>query len=362
MDKETANRDLKTLVSSIAQVRLDERSFAIRRAITVKGRRRRRQKRIAFSLALAALFTVGGVFVYKSAKAPPAITAGVDRATRANESESQGPKVKALVPGTQFTSEEAPSHHTYHLETGSLRFETQENGAKPLIVRVGELTIEDIGTIFQVERLPDDRARVSVTAGMVRVTWPNGADTLEAEETGTYPPLADETIALSKPAKNGKQRGRILTDDWRRLARRGKYQQAFEILFHHPQKVENRVEDLLLAADVMRFSGRPDRAVKYLESIVRGHGRDPRSSLAAFTLGRVFLDELGRPLKAARAFGVARKARGPLAEKALAREVEAWFRAGETDRAKKAARQYLRQYPTGDRVDMVRAFGGVDEP
>ena len=362
MGKETANRDLKTLVSSIAQEQLDERSFSIQRTIAIKGRRRRYQKRIAFFIALAALFAVGGVFVHESTKAPPAITAGVDRVTRANASKPQGPKVKALAPGTQFTSEETPSHHTYHLETGILRFETGENGEKPLIVRVGELLIEDIGTIFTVERLPDDRARISITAGMVRVTWPNGTDILEAEEIGTYPPLADEAMALSKSTKNGKHKGRIHTDDWRLLARRGKYQQAFEILFNHPQKVDNRVEDLLLAADVMRFSGRPDRAVKYLESVIRRHVRDPRSSLAAFTLGRVFLDELGRPLKAAGAFGAARKAGGPLAEKALAREVEAWSRAGEMDRAKQAAKQYLRQYPTGDRVDIVRAFGGVDEP
>jgi hypothetical protein len=363
MSRETTDRDLKKLVSSIRQERLDERAFAIRKAITSKTRRRRNQKRMTVAVAFVSLLTVGAVFMHRTAtKAPPDVAAGSDRASDAMSSERQRPKVKALVPGTRFAAEETPAHHAYHLEAGILRFETGKNDEKPLIVRVGELVIEDIGTVFTVETLPEDRARISVSAGRVRVTWPDGVDTLDADETGTFPPLTDETITRSKPKSNQKQRGISRSEDWRILARRGRYQQAFEILSVRPEKVENRVDDLLLAADVMRLSGRPGRAVEYLETVTRNHKGDPRSSLAAFTLGRVFLDELGRPIEAAWAFKAARKARGPLAERALAREVEAWSRAGETERAKRAAKQYLRQYPTGDRENVVRAFGGVDEP
>jgi len=53
------------------------------------------------------------------------------------------------------------------------------------------------------------------------------------------------------------------------------------------------------------------------------------SRWAAFTLGRVLLDELGRPSEAVDAFPLARSSGGPLAEDALAREVEALSRAGE---------------------------------
>jgi transmembrane sensor len=52
---------------------------------------------------------------------------------------------------------------------------------------------------------------------------------------------------------------------------------------------------------------------------------------------------------------------GPFAEDALAREVEAWSRAGETAQAHARAQDYLRLYPRGARVDAVRKLGGLDQ-
>jgi transmembrane sensor len=84
--------------------------------------------------------------------------------------------------------------------------------------------------------------------------------------------------------------------------------------------------------------------------------------VAAFTLGRVLLTRLGRPREAAAAFAGAR-ARAPagsLAEDALAREVEAWARAGELQRARARARQYLRSYPSGRRASSVRKHARLE--
>jgi transmembrane sensor len=124
--------------------------------------------------------------------------------------------------------------------------------------------------------------------------------------------------------------------------------------------VRDDTADLLLAADAARLSGHPAEAVPYLERVLRGHSRDPRVGLAAFTLGRVLLDELGRPGEAVDAFALARSSGGPLAEDALARQVEAVSRAGDVTRSRELALLYQRLYPNGRRTKAVSRFGGLD--
>ena len=127
-----------------------------------------------------------------------------------------------------------------------------------------------------------------------------------------------------------------------------------------PSAVRDDTADLLLAADAARLSGHPSEAVPYLERVLRGHASDPRARLAAFTLGRVLLDELGRPREAVDAFAFARSSGGPLAEDALARQVEAVSRAGDVTRSRELARLYQRLYPNGRRAKAVSRFGGLD--
>jgi transmembrane sensor len=148
---------------------------------------------------------------------------------------------------------------------------------------------------------------------------------------------------------------------WRRLAERGQYEEAQRALRKAgPGAVRDDTAELLLAADAARLSGHPAEAVPYLQRVLRGHGHDPRAGLAAFTLGRVLLDELGRPSEADDAFALARSAGGPLAEDALAREVEAVSRAGDVTRSRELALLYQRLYPNGRRAKAVSRFGGLD--
>ena len=102
------------------------------------------------------------------------------------------------------------------------------------------------------------------------------------------------------------------------MARRGEHRKALALLKQEPTAVSNGVPDLLLAADVMRSCGHFEQAASYLDQIVKQHSRDSRSKLAAFTLGRVYLDELGRPREAAKMFKRAGSGKSPLAEEALA--------------------------------------------
>jgi transmembrane sensor len=124
--------------------------------------------------------------------------------------------------------------------------------------------------------------------------------------------------------------------------------------------VHDETHELLLAADTARLSGHSSEAVPYLQRILLQHGDDPRAQLVAFTLGRVLLDELGRPAEAAGSFERARARPTPLAEDALAREIEAWARAGDARRAHALALDYQRSYPRGRRIRAVAKFGGLE--
>jgi len=150
---------------------------------------------------------------------------------------------------------------------------------------------------------------------------------------------------------------------WRDDAGRGDYAAAWAALAGERQTIDG-MADLLLAGDVARLSGHAAAAVAPLSRAVALHPDDPRAPLAAFTLGRVHLEDLGAPRDAALAFARARELApdGPLAEDALAREVEAWSRAGEAGTARSQAMIYTQRYPRGRRVHAVRRFGGLELP
>jgi transmembrane sensor len=80
--------------------------------------------------------------------------------------------------------------------------------------------------------------------------------------------------------------------------------------------------------------------------------------MAAMAYGRVLLDDLGRPRDAARAFAQVRALPGHagLDEDALAREAEAWWKAGDRHRAEARAREYLRRFPDGAQLGSVRRY------
>jgi transmembrane sensor len=157
------------------------------------------------------------------------------------------------------------------------------------------------------------------------------------------------------------------TPAWKARASEGDFAAAYRLAYEPGTGETPRHEalapgDLLLLADVARLSRHPADAVPPLARLLREHTRDPRAPLAAFTLGRVQLDELGRPREAAESFRRAEDLDpdGPLAQDALAREVEAWSRAGETGRARERASAYVQRYPSGRRLRSVRQYGALD--
>ena len=129
-----------------------------------------------------------------------------------------------------------------------------------------------------------------------------------------------------------------------------------------PTAVAPDIEALMRSADAARRAGRPAQAVPYLRRLLRDHPADARAPLAAFTLGRILLAELGQPTEAADAFALSRRLapRGPMASHALAREVEAAARGGDAARARRLAATYVADYPAGPHLAAVRRHGGIE--
>ncbi|AKF10154.1 VgrG protein [Sandaracinus amylolyticus] len=150
---------------------------------------------------------------------------------------------------------------------------------------------------------------------------------------------------------------------WRAHAEQGRYDEGYALLLLDPTVLRgDDVDTLIVAADCARLSGHPAEALAYLRRALDVGRDDARAPVVAFTLGRVLLQQLGRPADAADAFEQTRSLapEGTLAQDALAREVEACHRAGLHDRARARALDYLRLYPEDLRTDAVRRLGGLE--
>ena len=229
-------------------------------------------------------------------------------------------------------------------------------------VTAGDITFAVYASEFSVARF-GEQADVWVGEGYLEVLYDGATQRVTAGETRRFgPPLEISADDVEPIALSDHERQRVSTD-WRPLAKDGNFDDAFAALERAggTSAVRDDVSDLLLAADVFRITGHPSKAVVPLERVVSRYRNDPRTPLAAFTLGRVLLDELGRPAAAATAFHTARDLAptGGLAEDALAREVEAWSKAGKLGKARGQAELYIQSYPRGHRLRAVKKYGGL---
>jgi len=241
------------------------------------------------------------------------------------------------------------------LSRGRGRFDVKPRPTRMFVVHAGNVTITVLGTLFTVERVAD-RVGVSVESGTVRVDWGVGSAVLEENNSGWYPPLV-----ISKQDERSAPENDTPRSQWGSPARNAASGASLETTTTIvPAKTESAA-DLLAAADKARISGHARQAAELLRRLLREHRSDARAPLAAFTLGRMLLMEFSRPLDAAAAFAEARRLSpgGPFAEDALAREVEAYSKAGVPLQAHARAKEYLRLYPEGRRAANVREMGEI---
>lgn len=120
------------------------------------------------------------------------------------------------------------------------------------------------------------------------------------------------------------------------------------------------VQVLLTAGDRAQLLGHPRQALGFYDQILRENPGDPRAPEAAFIAGRLLLHALDRPRLAAERFAQARRLapHGPMAEDALAQEIESWARAGQTARARARAEEFRALYPTAPLPELLDVQGG----
>lgn len=239
------------------------------------------------------------------------------------------------------------------LVRGRGRFEVTPRPLRTFRVRAGDVVVTVVGTIFTVERVAD-RVGIAVERGTVRVDWGSGGRLLNQGESGWFPPLVVEAASVARPSRavHARRPRADVTAD------------ALDEGGDAPASAPKNqtAEALLMAADAARLAGHPDDGAAFLRRLLLDHRADPRAPLAAFTLGRMLLMELGQPREAAAVFALVRQIapHGSFAEDALAREVESWNQAGQPDLAGARAREYLRLYPGGRRTPSVKATGGIE--
>jgi transmembrane sensor len=353
------------------------------RALRTRLRRRRVGARVVAG-ALVAMISTSAVWLYLRGSGPASVEAASVTGTPLLFAD--GSKVVSLDESTVISVEDArPERIVAVLARGRARFEVTRNPGRVFRAVAGAVSVEALGTAFVVEHR-GGLVGVSVQHGRVRVTWPDGSRELGVADTGWFPPpdavrhdavqpesafpaaVPSAPGSSDGPSQKGSSRDGTLAnspDDgvpaWEKLAAAGDHVGAYRMLRAAGGRV-NGADELLLAADVARLSGHPAEAATYLERFLREHDGDGRAETAAFSLGHLLMTRLGQPAAAARRFAEARRRTrgGSIDEDALAREVEAWSRAGDLTRARDRAEDYLKNYPGGRRSAAVRKFGGLD--
>jgi transmembrane sensor len=375
---ETTSRAADTAAARVHVEWSEDRARAVERAMFARKRRRAQTRAVmAVVGAVIAVLSFGVAWkrLHREAPAPVAVNPPAAAVEGESITFADGSVAAPLDKTSLVKSKEvSASKIDVELVKGSAHFEVSKNPERVFRVEAGTVTVEVLGTGFTVERLGDG-ARVAVDHGRVKVQWNAGSTILGDGQGSTFPPVApagSATIAtggtevVPAPSATIAPSATVAAKStWKALAHDGEFDKAYAALKVEggATAVHDDAGELLLAADVARLSHHPADAVVHLRRVVSSHSGDPRAPLAAFTLGRVLLEELGQPGQAAEAFAKARAlgGAGPLAEDALAREVEAWWRAGATDKAHERAEEYVKLYPKGLRIRSVKKYGGLEE-
>jgi transmembrane sensor len=325
-------------------------------------KRKRRRRAVASAAGVASVAGIAVLLVFAGPGRHAAVQPVVQSAAAPDGSLRFADGSTAVPWGGQEASlsviEETPQRVVVALARGGARFDVVPRAGRVFSVRAGAVTVTVLGTAFSVERVAD-RVGVTVTRGVVQVDWGAGSRRVAAGEDGWFPPLvvspepdAGHAVAPAPETSRVRHQRKLAKDDTEALEPAESLAAPAETVGAPTVAAVDEAAKLMADADRARLAGRYEEGVTLLRRLVRDHADDQRAPLAAFSLGRTLLGELHRPAQAAMAFARARALApdGPLAEDALAREVEAWAQAGNLDRARARGAEYLRLYPNGTRA------------
>jgi transmembrane sensor len=261
----------------------------------------------------------------------------------------------------------------FALNKGRTRFDITPGGPRKWQVDLGSVLVTVLGTAFTVEKNAE-HVSVEVERGVVLVSG-NGV------ENGQQRLIAGSTIRVdNKPASPPtiKEENRELsadelliadTDDrqeplhpsWQTHASAGRYTEAFAELgpsgFAAAAERAKNADELFRLADVARLGGHPENAAVPLRIIIRKFTEDSKAGLAAYTLGRLYLEQLSSPKEASEAFDEALILGIPdaLREVLTVKLTRSLLLVGDA-RGKSLASEYLMRYPNGRYREQVASW------
>ncbi|MEM1349888.1 MAG: FecR domain-containing protein [Myxococcota bacterium] len=264
---------------------------------------------------------------------------------------------------------------------GKARFDVVPNPKRTFEVRAGDVRVEVLGTSFDVT-YEVGRVSVDVAHGRVRVVAPDEEYVLTAGERVAVlveerspeedkptevpeplDPIAPEEGTDSAPSVKAARRVREARPErWQDMVDDGRFEDAANMLeVERTTPTLDTLDEYLLAADAMVHVGRPQRALDYLGQGLERFPDARSAAVAKFQRARILLRDAKRYEDAARAFAsIADDAGAPsLHEDALAREIQAWARAGRPDMARARAKLYFERFPHGRRRKLVERYSGV---
>jgi len=180
----------------------------------------------------------------------------------------------------------------------------------------------------------------------------------EAPSTVVLDPPAAVAPSSSTSQQAPSHRAPVARRHWLELAQRGQFERAYAAVepVFEAECARANVEDVMLLGDAARHAGHADRArLAYLAVRRRAPGSPPAAA-AAFALGRLGFES--DPEGSSRWFelSLVEAPRGPLAQAARDRLLEAAVRIGDGGRTRRLAERYLRESPEGPRAADARAI------
>jgi TolA-binding protein len=295
---------------------------------------------------------------------------------------SDGSRV-ALGPGARMVVEAtAPRGATLALERGAADVSVVHRERTSWVVKAGPARVAVTGTRFRVAWNPaDEELTVDLREGSVVVSGAPGASGSEALRAGqtlrasgkrgrlevvntaleTHEAAAKAPAEIAPPAEAPAAVPRRTVAPpkpaaWRTLAAATRYAEALRAAERagFDSSCETlAADDLVLLGDVARLAGDPARAEQAYRA---AHRRFPNVDRAAFALGLTAFEQRRSYADAAGWFEtyLRQYPRGALAREAAGRLLEARHRAGDRERAQRAARDYLDHYPAGPHAPLAR--------
>jgi transmembrane sensor len=268
------------------------------------------------------------------------------------------------------------------LERGQIDAHVVHRDASRWQVAAGPYMVHVTGTRFRVSWDPQtEKLAVKVSEGKVEVTGDGGSkheltagSVLELSANAAAgvhsAPRRDEPKATNMPAAepSARDEDELLAarktaerkPDFRELSTAGHYREALAAVEQQGFAASCEslgARDLLTLGSTARLAGRADRAREAYLATRRRFPNSAEAGISAFSLGRLASDA-GRASDATGWFSryLTEQPGGPLAREAAGRLIELWRQTGDEARARAAAENYLKRYPTGPHAALAQSL------